>query len=121
MKQASSPRPPAQVTYPTIVGKALAFIRNERGYTQADVAAVLELTQPAYSRLEAGSSILSIMQLRQAADAVGVNAIDILQKADEIEDQLRRYGVEIVQARQEGTTAPLAIGLGLLAGLLLKS
>jgi transcriptional regulator with XRE-family HTH domain len=118
MKAQSSPPPKPVVTYPSLVGRILAQQREARGIKQGDLAARLGLSQSAYSRLESGESVLNLSQLRNVATQLGLQPSQILKWADQYEAQLRQQGVDVVAEKQDHTAA-IAIGLGLLAALLL--
>lgn len=119
MSLSSTPTAPPEIPYPALVGRALAEIRDAKRITQASVAEALGLSQSAYSRLEAGNSILNISQLRRAAVHIGAAQEDVLALAHQYEEQLRRQGVKIVEAKPDNAAA-VAIGLGLLAALILS-
>ncbi|WP_395055602.1 helix-turn-helix domain-containing protein [Polaromonas sp.] len=108
------------VTYPALVGKILAQQREVHGVKQGDFAAALGLSQSAYSRLESGDSVLNLAQLRKAAIQLGVPPSKILNWADNCEAQLRLQGVEVLSEKPDNPAA-IAIGLGLLAALLMSA
>jgi transcriptional regulator with XRE-family HTH domain len=106
------------VTYPALVGKILAQQRETRGIKQGELAAKLGLSQSAYSRLESGDSVLNLSQLRNVAMQLGLKPAQLLQWADQYEVQLRQQGVEVISEKPDNPAA-IAIGLGLLAALLM--
>jgi len=120
MQAQSTPSPTPVVTYPALVGRILAQQREARGIKQGNFAAALGLSQSAYSRLESGESVLNLSQLRNAAAQLGLQPAQILGRADQYEAQLGQQGVAIVSEKQDNSAA-IAIGLGLLAALLLSS
>jgi transcriptional regulator with XRE-family HTH domain len=81
---------------------------------QYDLAAALGITQSAYSRLESGDTVLSLMQLRIAAAVLYTSAGGILAAADQYADYLERQGALITNEKKDNSAAVL-IGLGLLA------
>lgn len=119
MNTKSSPSPRPVVAYPSLVGKVVAHHREYRGIKQSDLAAVLGLSQSAYSRLEAGESVLNLSQLRKIAEHFDVPTAQVLSWADQYEVQLRQQGVQIVAEKQDNSAA-IVIGLGLLAALLMS-
>lgn len=56
----------------------LAQQREARGIKQGDFAASIGISQSAYSRLEAGESVLNLSQIRNAAMQLGVSPFEIL-------------------------------------------
>jgi transcriptional regulator with XRE-family HTH domain len=71
-------------TYPAIVGAVLVAIRERAGVKQADVAAQVGLAASTWSRVEAGTSGLSVEQVARAADALHVLPSAILDVADRV-------------------------------------
>lgn len=120
MHKKSSPQPQPVVTYPALVGKILAQQREKRGIKQGDLATALGLSQSAYSRLEAGESVLNLSQLRNVCAQLKLQPAQILSWADQYEVQLRQQNVDVI-AEKPNNPAAIAIGLGLLAALLLGS
>jgi transcriptional regulator with XRE-family HTH domain len=120
MPSVSTPSSQPIVTYPALVGKLLARRREQLGLKQGVVAEALGISQSAYSRLEAGESVLNLTQLRNVCTQLSVTPAQVLQAADQYEMQLRSQGVEVV-AEKPINPAAIAIGLGLLAALFLGS
>lgn len=87
---------------------------------QGDLATALGLSQSAYSRLEAGESVINLTQLRNVCAQLGVPASQVLSWADQYEMQLRQQNVDVI-AEKPNNPAAIAIGLGLLAALFLSS
>jgi transcriptional regulator with XRE-family HTH domain len=108
------------VTYPALVGKLLAQRREQLGLKQGALAEALGISQSAYSRLEAGESVLNLTQLRNVCTQLGVTPAQVLQAADQYEMLLRQQGVEVAVEKPINPAA-IAIGLGLLAALFLGS
>ncbi|WP_291084526.1 helix-turn-helix transcriptional regulator [Hydrogenophaga sp.] len=120
MQEKSIPPQKPLVTYPALVGKILAQQREARGIKQGDLAATLGLSQSAYSRLESGDSVLNLSQLRNAATQLGLQPGQVLQWADQYEARLRQQGVDVISEKPDNPAA-IAIGLGLLAALLMSA
>jgi len=106
--------PQGVVPYSVVIGRVLQQRRNQLGLQQDDLAAALGITQSAYSRLESGDTVLSLMQLRIAAAALYTSAGAILAAADQYADYLERLGALITNERKDNSAAVL-VGLGLLA------
>lgn len=118
MQTKSSPQPKPVVTYPALVGKVLAHRRKTLNIEQGKVAADLGLSQSAYSRLESGESVLNVSQLHNVAGQLGMRPAQVLSLADRYAAQLEQQGVNII-AEKQNNSAAIAIGLGLLAALLM--
>lgn len=110
----------AVITYPALVGKVLIAQREFKGLTQGALASLIGLSQPAYSRLEAGESALSVTQLHKLAEVFGVPTASLLAQADQLEFQMTASGVKVLHEKPDNPAA-LAIGLGLLAALILSA
>jgi transcriptional regulator with XRE-family HTH domain len=119
MSNKSSPPLRPIVAYPTLIGRILAQKREAQGIKQGDLANRLGLSQSAYSRLEAGDSILNVAQLRNIANQLGLTPSQVIELADKYETQLRGQGVEVISQKPDNTAA-IAVGLGLLTALLLS-
>jgi transcriptional regulator with XRE-family HTH domain len=112
--------PPPIVTYATLVGKIVALQRESLNIKQGEIAAAIGLSQSAYSRLESGDSIMSVTQLRNVANQLGMDPNRLLRLADTYEDTLRKQGVKVISEKTDDTAA-LLVGLGLLAALLISA
>ena len=120
MQKKSTPQIQPVVTYPALVGRLIVQRREQIGLKQGQVATALGISQSAYSRLESGDSILNLSQLRNVCAQLGIGPARLLQEAEQCELQLRSQGVNVV-AEKSINPAAIAIGLGLLAALLLGS
>lgn len=108
------------ITYPALVGQVILKHRRERGADQSVIAQALGITQPAYSRLEQGHSVLSLTQLRSVARALTLTPGALLAEVDQLAAQLVREGVEITDEKGIAPGAIL-VGLGILAALIASS
>lgn len=118
MQPKSSIPPQGVVAYPTLVGKVLAQRRQSLGIKQSDLAAALKMSQSAYSRLESGDSVVNLAQLHIIASQLRTLPSEVLKSADQYGARLRQQGVDVVSEKPINPAA-VAIGLGLLAALLL--
>jgi len=110
----------AVLPYNNVVGKAIEERRTQAGLTQADLAAVLQLGQSGYSKLESGQAAMTVAQLRLIASKLNCKPHEILKRADELASKLESSGVE-VPAKKDDNKAAVLIGLGLLLALMSKS
>lgn len=72
------------------------------------------------SRLESGESVLNLSQLRNVCAHLDVSPAQVLHQAEEYEKLLRSQSVNVISEKSINPAA-IAIGLGLLAALLLSS
>ena len=110
-------------TYPAIVGRILEQKRATLALSQGALAAKIGLSQGAWSRIEHGSSTISLDQLRAVAAVLETTPAAVLDLADRAEHQLQGQGVKIVPPRSTGSNAAMMTGAALgalLAIILLK-
>jgi transcriptional regulator with XRE-family HTH domain len=107
------------LAYPALVGQVIAHVRETRGIKQGEFASAIGLSQSAYSRLEAGESVLNISQLRNVAVHLGMQPSELLMMVDNYENVLRLQGVDVISEKKDYSAA-VAVGLGLLAAALLR-
>lgn len=102
-----------------MLGQVLKQVRQARNVQQTDLAAVLGLSQSAYSRLESGDSVLNAWQLRQCALELGTTPSALLAEVERMELQLTQSGVSIV-AEKKSNPAAAMLGIAFLVALLSK-
>ncbi|MCG7980276.1 MAG: helix-turn-helix domain-containing protein [Candidatus Thiodiazotropha endolucinida] len=113
-------------SYPAVVGGILVNLRNQQGVRQGDLAQVVGVTQATWSRIENGSSALTIEQLGLAAARLGILPGQVMELADQAVGQLRQRGVHVEPTRSaanidSGTALIGAAALGaLIAAVFLK-
>lgn len=86
-------------SYPAVVGGVLVKLRDEIGLRQAELATAVGVTQATWSRIENGSSALTIEQLGMAAAKLGVESNEVLRLADQASIQLKEQGVHVEPSR----------------------
>jgi transcriptional regulator with XRE-family HTH domain len=84
------------------------------------MASAIGLSQSAFSRLEAGESVLNLSQLRNVAAHLKMRPAELLKLADRYEELLRQQGVDVISEKQDESAA-IVLGLGLLGALLLAA
>ena len=112
----SIPQTTPVVTYPALVGKILAQMREARAMKQGEMASALGMSQSAYSRLESGDSVINISQLRRICTQLNLKPSEVLSLADEYSEKLNMQHVDVI-AEKPSNPAAVVIGLGLLAAL----
>lgn len=60
------------------VGRVLAEARVDAGLTQSDLAKKLRKPQSFISNLESGQRRLDILELKRVADAIGIDAAELI-------------------------------------------
>lgn len=113
-------------SYPAVVGGVLVKLRNQQGVRQGDLAQAVGVTQATWSRIENGSSALTIEQMGLAAARLGMLPGQVLELADQAVGQLQQRGVQVEPTRSaanidSGTALIGAAALGaLIAAVFLK-
>lgn len=96
-----------KVTYSALLGQVLANLRKQRSLEQSELAKRMGLTQASYSRLESGKSSFSIDQMYQAANAIGLSAIEVLEELDRFSKHLESDGIEVAPQMRGNSTQNL--------------
>lgn len=107
------------ITYQSLVGHVLQHHRKQQKLEQSQMAELIGVSQSAFSRIESGATAISVAQLRKIAPLLGLQPGEILQQADELANNLRGQGVQVLDEKSEGVhPAAVMLGLGLLLALL---
>lgn len=76
------------------VGKRIKALRQQKEWLQGDVANMLNISIPAYSKIESDITDINISRLKQIADIFGVEIIDLLldnrNPSREYQDELKK-------------------------------
>ncbi len=80
-------------TYPALVGNIIAQLRKERGFGQAEFAAMVGLGQSTWSRIEKGESALTVEQLAKTAEQLDMKPHELLVLVDGARDNLQAQGI----------------------------
>jgi transcriptional regulator with XRE-family HTH domain len=98
----STPRQSTQVpaaqqvtTYPAIIGSLITQARTEAGLRQEELAERSQVPQSTLSRIERGSTHLTLNQLRKIAPALGRQPSQIVASAEQAEFLLQMNGAEV--------------------------
>ncbi len=60
------------------VGKNIRRLRQKRGWTLVQIAEKVQVSVPAFSKIETGPTDINMSRLKQLADIFGVSILDIL-------------------------------------------
>lgn len=88
------------------IAEILRTLRNERGYTQTEVAAALNLTSQAVSKWENGSGMPDVIQLVPLAEFYGVTVDCLLGRKD---DAAEREVTEFIEKYNHNTLYPVQL------------
>jgi transcriptional regulator with XRE-family HTH domain len=72
------------------IGERIRALRLEKGYDQADLAAVLHVSRPVVTKIESGKKAVNSIELRGIADFLGVS-VDELTRPVEDETLVARF------------------------------
>jgi transcriptional regulator with XRE-family HTH domain len=97
-----------QIAFTEVLGQVIRHRREALAWRQEDLAPAVDITPSAWSRIEAGKTSMTVVQLRRTAQALGTNAWMLLKDAEtaakKIADQ--SPGVEVVdEAPRPGRSA----------------
>jgi transcriptional regulator with XRE-family HTH domain len=110
-------RPPAaKISYAALLGQVLKKRREDLRVNQTDLAAALNISQPAYSRIEQGGTSITVSQLRIIARRLHIEPNSLLSQVDQWTQLLNMQGVEVTDEKHVPEAA-LLIALGILAAL----
>ena len=60
------------------IGKKIKRLRQQKGWSQAEIAGLLEISIPAFSKIESDITDLSISRLQQIAKTFDVPVVDLI-------------------------------------------
>lgn len=110
----SRPNPKPGTTYGEVLGWIIRELRKQQNLDQIDLAKSLKITQPSWSRVETGSSALTVQQLGIVARKLKTTPQEILRLMDWATDELHRKGYKIVDGSANADTAEVVAVIGLL-------
>lgn len=99
-----------ETTYQAILGRLIARKRQERGMDQEEMARHVGVSRSTWSRIEAGSSALSVDQLAKAASALDVPLGDLMLELDNLVRELRKQNVEVHESREQAKSSSAKAG-----------
>lgn len=60
------------------IGKRIKTLRQQKGWSQSDIAKLLNISVPAFSKIESDITDVNISRLNQIAETFGVPVIDLI-------------------------------------------
>lgn len=87
------------VSYPSTnlqmktLGKKIRLLRQQKGWTQQDVAKKLDVSIPAFSKMETGITDLNLSRLNQIAKLFNLTLVQLVSNSDT--DDIKDYSNEI--------------------------
>jgi len=113
-----------KTTYPAILGQVIEQKRKEMKLGQSDLAKAMGISQPSWSRIEKGQSVINAEQLNSVAEVFGEEPHTLLSRVDERVNLLKNGGVDVVSSKdikpsQDGPGVGTVLVGAALAGFLL--
>lgn len=111
-----------QTTYPAVLGQVLARKRAAKNLDQEEIAKLVGVSQPTWSRIERGETPINVSMLAQTATVLQISPSSILKEAEKAVDGLNRVGVKVLihPPREKPETMLLILGGALLSLLIAK-
>ena len=76
------------------LGKKIRLLRHQKGWSQDDVAKRLDISIPAFSKIETGVTDINLSRLEQIANIYEVNVVQLLSlEIEEVEPQLSNLSI----------------------------
>lgn len=80
------------------LGKKIRSLRHQKGWSQQDVAKRLEISIPAFSKMETGVTDLNLSRLNQISRIFNLTVVQLL--ADSDAENVKDYTKEINEMKQ---------------------
>lgn len=81
------------------LSKKIRFLRHQRGWSQEDVAKQLNISIPAFSKIETGITDVNISRLRELAKIFDLTLVNLLITEDLTQKEKHQSDVEILTAK----------------------
>ena len=81
------------------LGKKIRLLRHQKGWSQEDVAQRLDISIPAFSKIEAGITDVNLSRLNQISKLFGLSLVQLLSTTDPEEDKQIQNEVQELQQR----------------------
>ena len=81
------------------LGKKIRLLRHQKGWSQEDVAQRLDISIPAFSKIETGITDVNLSRLNQISKLFGLSLVQLLSTTDPEEDKQIQNEVQELQQR----------------------
>lgn len=81
------------------LGDTLKKVREAKGLSQKELAGILDMPQPQYSRIEGGKTDPSFTTISKIANALNISLSELF-RADEIFDDVNTYDKTLIEKLQ---------------------
>lgn len=72
------------------LGKKIRLLRHQKGWSQEDVAKRLDISIPAFSKIETGITDVNLSRLNQISKLFGLSLVQLLSNGSEIDGDSSR-------------------------------
>lgn len=82
------------------LGKKIRLLRHQKGWSQEDVAKRLDISIPAFSKIETGITDVNLSRLNQISKLFGLSLVQLLSTSDseeekQIQDEIDNLGKKL--------------------------
>ncbi len=81
------------------LGKKIRLLRHQNGWSQEDVAKRLDISIPAFSKIETGITDINLSRLQQIAKLFGMSVVQLLNFNDV--DEQKKYNSDLELANKK--------------------
>jgi len=81
------------------LGKKIRLLRHQKGWSQEDVAKRLDISIPAFSKIETGITDVNLSRLDQISRLFGLTIVQLLASGDS--DEEKKYVSELTSAHKK--------------------
>ncbi|KQB98975.1 helix-turn-helix domain-containing protein [Pedobacter sp. Hv1] len=82
-----------------IIGKNIRQLRQKNGWSQGEVAKRLQISIPAFSKIETGITDINISRLDQIADLFEVSTLEIISEDGEIQRSYNPEEITVLKSK----------------------
>ncbi|MBD1422746.1 helix-turn-helix domain-containing protein [Sphingobacterium chuzhouense] len=95
------------------LGKKIRLLRHQKGWSQEDVAKRLDISIPAFSKIETGITDVNLSRLNQISKLFGMSLVQLLSTSDseeerqvqdeidELNNKLQAREVEVIELQKK--------------------
>jgi transcriptional regulator with XRE-family HTH domain len=81
------------------LGKKIRLLRHQKGWSQEDVAKRLDISIPAFSKIETGITDINLSRLEQVATLFDMSVVQLLTFSDSEQDQKTVSELEVINKK----------------------
>ncbi|GAA4511964.1 hypothetical protein GCM10023173_05370 [Sphingobacterium thermophilum] len=87
------------------LGKKIRLLRHQKGWSQEDVAKRLDISIPAFSKIETGITDVNLSRLNQIAKLFNLSLVELLSTSDANEEKEKFAEINELQQRLQAREA----------------